>query len=713
MATAARAVPDATNLLSWFRQFFKDELAPYPGRTALVVRMVIAATIAMLICMTFQLSFAYQAAIFTLVISRESVQATLRTSATMLVFTALGASYILTSAWFVISFPMAHLMWVMASLFLAFFVLSAASDYNAAVIFAVMIALGVPLWDRYVSAETNVEDTLRLALSALIAVLVTRAIELLFARRRTGSHSDEILLPIAERLSAVENLLERYAENRPVDPAIEKNVRGLGMVGTSLLRTILQRSDFAPRYKEQVGALVALVGRLVDSAANLTLLEITPADQDRPLIGRLAKNIAGIRADLLAGGIPHLREPAPEIIPWHSVALLPEMEDTVSLIVDAFVGSRPLSIYVPAASSGDPPNRIFARDALTNPEHLKFALKGCLTAGSCYIIYNAIDWPGISTAVTTCLLTALMTVGASRQKQVLRFAGAAVGGFIFGMGSQVFVLPNIDSIGGFTLVFVLVTATGCWFMTSSPRLSYFGFQLVFAYYLIHLQEFAIQTSLALARDRVVGVLFGLLMMWFVFDQMWSSPAVVQMRKTFISTLRLLAEFTREPVSADLKVAVERSFSLRDAINKGFDGVRASADGVLLEFGPSRQRDLAWRNRIVRWQPQVRALFLMRTHLWRYRAQLPEFTLPAPVLSAQQEFDNQSSAVLDGVANRLEGRASAQASGLHRSFEQLNQAIASFASKHPQEALALAPRLQTFLPLCQKTENVETLLDQEF
>jgi multidrug resistance protein MdtO len=186
-----------------------------------------------------------------------------------------------------------------------------------------------------------------------------------------------------------------------------------------------------------------------------------------------------------------------------------------------------------------------------------------------------------------------------------------------------------------------------------------------------------------------------------------------MRKTFISTLMLVAEFTREPASADLEVAVERSFSLRDAINKGFDGVRASADGVLLEFGPSRQQDLAWRNRIVRWQPQLRALFLMRTHLWRYRAQLPEFTLPAPVLSAQQEFDNRSSAVLDGIADRLDGGVSARASGLHRSFEQLNQAIAAFASKHPQEVLALAPRLQTLLLLCQKTETVETLLDQAF
>ena len=711
MATAAQAVPDATNLLSWFGQFLRDELAPYPGRTALVVRMVIAATIAMLICMTFRLSYAFQAVIFALIVSRESVQATLRASATMLVFTALGAAYILSSAWFVISFPMAHLLWVMASFFLAFFALSATSDYNAVLMFAVMISFGVPLWDRYVSAETNVEDTLRLALSALIAVLVTSTIELLFARRRTGSHSDEILLPIAERLSAVESLLECYVENRPVDPAIEKHVRRLGMLGTSLLRRILQRSDFAPRYKEQVGALVPLIGTLVDNAANLSLLAITPADQDRPLIGRLAKNIAGIRADLLAGRIPHLREPAE--IPWHGVALFPEMEHTVSLIVDAFVGSRPLSIYLPATSSGDPPNRIFARDALTNPEHLKFALKGCLTAGSCYIVYNAIDWPGISTAVTTCLLTALSTVGSSRQKQVLRFTGAAVGGFVFGMGSQIFILPHIDSIGGFTILFVLVTATGCWFMTSSPRLSYFGVQLVLAYYFVHLQEFAIQTSLAIARDRVVGVLFGLLMMWFVFDQMWSSPAVVQMRKAFISTLMLVAEFTREPASADLEVAVERSFSLRDAINKGFDAVRASADGVLLEFGPSRQQDLAWRNRIVRWQPQLRALFLMRTHLWRYRAQLPEFTLPAPVLSAQQEFDNRSSAVLDGIADRLDGGVSARASGLHRSFEQLNQAIAAFASKHPQEVLALAPRLQTLLLLCQKTETVETLLDQAF
>ena len=58
-----------------------------------------------------------------------------------------------------------------------------------------------------------------------------------------------------------------------------------------------------------------------------------------------------------------------------------------------------------------------------------------------------------------------------------------------------------------------------------------------------------------------------------------------MKKAFVSAVRLLAQFAREPISRDYNVAAERSYSLREAINNNFDGARASADGVLLEFGP--------------------------------------------------------------------------------------------------------------------------------
>src|SRR6202044_3717639 len=151
-------------------------------------------------------------------------------------------------------------------------------------------------------------------------------------------------------------------------------------------------------------------------------------------------------------------------------------------------------------------------------------------------------------AMATCLLTAVSTVGASRQRQIVRFAAFVVGGFLIGIGSEIFILPHIDSISGFTIFFTLVIALAAWFMTSSPRLSYFGFQIVVIFCLINLQEFARQTSLAAVRDRIAGVFLGLCMMWLVFDQLWGSSAAVEMKRVFVSNLRLLAQFVREPLA---------------------------------------------------------------------------------------------------------------------------------------------------------------------
>ena len=249
------------------------------------------------------------------------------------------------------------------------------------------------------------------------------------------------------------------------------------------------------------------------------------------------------------------------------------MQKTVQLIKEVLMGSQSFSVFAPQPSSGDPLPPFFVREASTNVKHIQFALKGCLTASLCYIIYNGVDWPGISTAVTTCFLTALSTVGSSRQKQVLRISGSMVGGFLLGMGSQVFILPYVDSIAGFTILFVVVTAFASRFMTSSPRWSYFGVQVAVAFYLFHLNSFAIEPSLAIARDRVVGILFGLIKMWLVFARLWGASAVSGMKGAFLSAVRLLAQFAREPISKDYKVAAERSYSLREAISNNFDSVR--------------------------------------------------------------------------------------------------------------------------------------------
>ena len=103
-------------------------------------------------------------------------------------------------------------------------------------------------------------------------------------------------------------------------------------------------------------------------------------------------------------------------------------------------------------------------------------------------------------------------------------------------------------------------------------------------------------------------------------------------------------------------SIDRNYALRETINAGFDKARFLADGVLLEFGPSRQPDLALRSRIRQWQTQLRVIFIARTTLWKYRMRLPGFELPDNVLEAHRDFDEEMAKSLDGVADRMEGKA---------------------------------------------------------
>jgi multidrug resistance protein MdtO len=386
------------------------------------------------------------------------------------------------------------------------------------------------------------------------------------------------------------------------------------------------------------------------------------------------------------------------------------MENTLALIPQAFAGSRSFDEHE-ALSEKMSGAKLIAADAFVNPEHFRFALKGCLAVSACYLIYNAIDWRAMGvTVMLTCFSTALSTIGASRQKQLLRFAGFLVGGFLIGMGSQMFILPYLDSITGFTVLFILVTALAAWFMTSSPRLSFFGLQLAIVFFVINMQTFARETSLAVARDRVAGVFLGLLMMWLIFDQLWRARASVEMRRVFISIFRLLAQYAREPVSADIPSAIQRTSALHDTINAKFDSVRSLADGVLFEFGPSRREDLALRDRIRRWQPQLRALFLMRVASLKYRLQLPGFVLPEAAVASLQTYDECSARMLETMADRMEAEAPRGKPESAESAAALEQTLESCRTDEPE--LLLQEHGGTFVPLLWRIDRLTTRLAGE-
>jgi multidrug resistance protein MdtO len=207
-------------------------------------------------------------------------------------------------------------------------------------------------------------------------------------------------------------------------------------------------------------------------------------------------------------------------------------------------------------------------------------------------------------------------------------------------------------------------------------------------------------SIQVARDRVVGIFLGLLMMWLAFDLLWSAPAAVQMKKAFVAAVRLLAHFAREPVSADRREAIERTHALREQINAQFNKARSLADGVVFEFGPSRQHDLALRSRIRDWGPQLRTLCLLRIASLKYRLQLPGFELPEAIRIWQREYDDRSAGILDDTADRIEGNAPGVGPIREGSPEAINKGAWAHLAHDP-----LAGHIASFVTLYRRIDDL--------
>ncbi len=677
------ALSDATTRAAeqggpWFWNFLKAELSPYPGRGWIVARMTVSATIVMLITMTFQIPGGFQGAIFTLIISRESPIETLRSGYRIAVAFLIGTLYIVLSVMLVIGNPLTHFVWVAFSLFASFFLLRIVADYGTAAPLGFAILGAISVWDNnLVNVNSRLETTLWLAGSVAIAAAVTIVVEYVF---RLVHPSNDFAEGIEVRMQTVENVLRSAATQRPLDSQWEKNLAMYATVGTSRLRRLILRSSYSAHYKAQIGAAVALVGRLIDIAANFQFAlsqqvdAIDPADRKRCL--RLADEVHSLCIALTQNQIPQQYErPSPEA-PAH-IPFLKTMDDTAALIPKAFSGTDAINAFVPAPLDEDSSPPIFVPDAFANPAHLQFAMRGTLAAMVCYVTYMAVDWPQLSTALITCFITALSTVGSSRQKQVLRLSGAVIGGFVFGFGAQIFVLPYLDSIAGFTVLFAIVTAISAWISTASARLSYLGVQLALTFYLINLQEFTIQTSLSIARDRVFGVLLGLLSMGVFFDLLWVRNAATEMQTVFAANLEMFAELAEQLLQQDQIKAIRRIRQLRDQINAGFQAVTAQSDAVLLEAGPSRQQMLQVRRDIQRWQPAIRTLLQVQIAAVQYLSHTPLSDLPGPIADAGIVFERDVAQVMRAMASEVNEKPVEVAPDIRLSAENFQRDIQKY------------------------------------
>ncbi len=718
MAAQAKAVPAPSppNAMDdagkWFWSFLKSELTPYPGRAWVVARVTIAATLIMLIVNTFQIPTGFLGAIFTLFISREDPTATLVSGLKAIAFFCVATVWTLIGAAMLVDDPLTHFLGVGISLLVSFFLISIMTDYGTAVAFGFTIAGAVPLWDKdMINVNDRVSGTLWLAGVVGIGIVVSIVVEYVF---RTLHPTSDLTEGIENRLDTVENVLRSAAEEQPLDSVSEKQLALYATVGNSRLRRLIIRSRYSDHFKTQFLTVVALLAQLMDVTANFRravserantvaaggpVSHIDPADKVR--CQRLADQIEALCKDLVLRRQPAKIQQPPE--EPSKLPFLSAMERIVALVPEAFSGSAEVAQFAPATLDEGQPKPFFAADAFSNPAHLQFALRGTLASMASYMIYTALDWPGLSTSIATCIITALSTIGSSRQKQFLRLVGAIIGGFIFGMGAQVFVLPYIDSIVGFTVLFVVVTAISSWIATASARVSYIGVQMALAFYLINLQEFTIQTSLSIARDRVCGVLLGLMCMWLIYDRLWVRDALEELQTVFARNLGLFAELTEQLLEKDQVKAMQRIRQLRDQLNAGFLAASAQADGVLFEFGPTRKRKLQFREDFRRWQPSLRTLLQVQITAVQYLASKPLSQLPEPVAQIGVAFEKDIAVVMRAMVSEVKGKPVAGVPDIRLSAARVQE---EFNKYYHEAGLPVPPQVSDIRGLA---ESLATIL----
>ncbi len=217
-------------------------------------------------------------------------------------------------------------------------------------------------------------------------------------------------------------------------------------------------------------------------------------------------------------------------------------ERDMRLALAVMAGAEPPSPQAAGGKAG-----FFAADAWTNPDYQRFALKTTLAAMVCYILYAGMDWQGIHTAMITCYVAALGTTGETVHKLALRIGGCLVGAAM-GVAAILFAIPHLEGVGGLMVLVFAGTLVGAWVSSGPERIAYAGVQIALAYLLCVLQGFGPSLDLGTARDRVIGILLGNLIVYLVFTRIWPAPIEPVVRTRLSEALATLARIAQVPAA---------------------------------------------------------------------------------------------------------------------------------------------------------------------
>jgi hypothetical protein len=118
-----------------------------------------------------------------------------------------------------------------------------------------------------------------------------------------------------------------------------------------------------------------------------------------------------------------------------------------------------------------------------NPELVRYSLKVGLSAVIGYVIGIVSQRPELSTILTTVLITALPSYGASVRKMILRIVGAAIGGAV-SLLAIIIISPNFETLPAYLIALFIVLYVSAYSSLASARIAYAGKQIGTTYTIV-------------------------------------------------------------------------------------------------------------------------------------------------------------------------------------------------------------------------------------
>jgi multidrug resistance protein MdtO len=627
-------------------EFLRRELAPTPGRGSATFRLTLACLAATIPILIHHIPHGLLVMIVMYLITQEDTAATLIGSILAVIGVTIGLGLALIAWKISLDIVWLRLCFLVAFLFGGLFL------KRVLTIGALGSAIGLPAALVMIlpdilppSPEVLVEFVLWIWWCVTLGLSVNLGVQLLLSR---GDPLTLLQRELATRLDTVAQTLRRLGGQR-VAVAERDSLRSFAIAGMSrplaLLKTAAAIHVWAHKRHEGLSALITLTDRLVTSAL---ALETLPDLLHETRLHERLLNVAD-SCDRMRRAFNELR------LPDDWVALADEKNasppfplldiertlDQIAMAVPRYSEELSHSDSAPAEKRS-----LFLPDAFENPEYVRFAIKGTVAAFICYVVFIGFDYPGIYTSVITCFVVALSTIGASNQKGILRFGGAAVGG-LMGLIALVYLFPNVETIGGFWLVFGAGTAVAAWVNFGTPRISYGGYQIGLAFYKAILQDFGPASSATVVRDRLIGVFFGLTVFGIVEHVLWPVRAQDALRGRLAEIMHLVSELARAGMSRATPAVTSNAVdSWRRRISQKVQDLQGLIESSKFESGDFKL------DAIQKVTGDAQIVFVLLLSLARQSRATPR--VPRVMEAAVVDLDNEVAAALEGLATHVGG-----------------------------------------------------------